>query len=455
MPLRENFLLLQKNLFPHTLNQAAHMQQEELLKAISDISYAKGIDRERLITVVQDAITLAAKRKFRQYQDVEARIHQDSGNLEVYHYKTVVENVEDQDNQLSLQEAKSLDTSAQLGDVVEYEIDNEELRKVIAQTARQMVFQKVREAEREFIYEKFKDRVGEVLNGVISRSERGRTYVNFNQTEAILYPREQIPTERYSSGDHIRVILLEVRNDPKEPAQLVVSRAHPDLLVKLFEMEVPEVYDGIVEIVGATREPGRRSKVSVRSNDSDVDPVGACVGMRGSRVQSIVNELRGEKIDIVQYSEDELTYLANALAPAELTRVKINEEEEEIDVQVEPDQLSLAIGRQGQNVRLASKLLNKKINISSTVDQTLSLEAQIRERLLASQAELDKQVEDKDSSPEDSIIEDKPQSLSAEEKPSQNQKLAPQQEAAVDNIESAEPPAETTADSATAEKNPA
>ena len=431
------------------------MQQEELLKAISDISYAKGIDRERLITVVQDAITLAAKRKFRQYQDVEARIHQDSGNLEVYHYKTVVEDVEDQDNQLSLQEAKSLDTSAQLGDVVEYEIDNEELRKVIAQTARQMVFQKVREAEREFIYEKFKDRVGEVLNGVISRSERGRTYVNFNQTEAILYPREQIPTERYSSGDHIRVILLEVRNDPKEPAQLVVSRAHPDLLVKLFEMEVPEVYDGIVEIVGATREPGRRSKVSVRSNDSDVDPVGACVGMRGSRVQSIVNELRGEKIDIVQYSEDDLTYLANALAPAELTRVKINEEEAEIDVQVEPDQLSLAIGRQGQNVRLASKLLNKKINISSTVDQTLSLEAQIRERLLASQAELDKQVEDKDASPEDSIIEDKPQSLSAEEKLFQNQKLDPQQEAAVDNIESAEPPAETTADSATAEKNPA
>jgi transcription termination/antitermination protein NusA len=262
------------------------------------------------------------------------------------------------------------------------------LSRVIAQTARQLVFQKIREAERETVYESFKDRKNEILNGIVSRTERGRTYVTFNQTEAILYHREQIPNERYASGDHIRVILLDVLNDPKEPSQLVISRTHPFLLVKLFEMEVPEIYDGIVEIVAAAREPGRRAKIAVRSNDSDVDPVGACVGMRGSRVQTIISELRGEKIDIIQYTEDLSSYVANGLAPAELSRIKIDEENKQIDVEVEPDQLSLAIGRQGQNVRLASKLLGYKINISSTQTTGLSLEEQIRERLAATQAEL-------------------------------------------------------------------
>ncbi|HEX7926173.1 MAG TPA: transcription termination factor NusA, partial [bacterium] len=233
-----------------------------------------------------------------------------------------------------------------------------------------------------------KDRKGEILNGVVSRTERGRTYVTLNQTEAILFHRDQIPNERYASGDHIRVMLLDVLNDPKEPSQLVISRTHPALLMKLFEMEVPEIYDGIVEIVAAAREPGRRAKIAVRSNDSDVDPVGACVGMRGSRVQSIISELRGEKIDIIHFAEDIPTYVANALAPAELTRIKIDEPTKTIDVEVEPDQLSLAIGRQGQNVRLASKLLGYKINVSSTRDQALSLEEQIRERLLATQQEL-------------------------------------------------------------------
>jgi N utilization substance protein A len=251
-----------------------------------------------------------------------------------------------------------------------------------------MIFQKIREAERETVFETFKDRKGEILNGVVSRTERGRTYVTFNQTEAILYHRDQIPNERYASGDHLRVILLDVLNDPKEPSLLQISRTHPQLLIKLFEMEVPEIYDGIVEIVAAAREPGRRAKIAVRSNDSDVDPVGACVGMRGSRVQSIISELRGEKIDIIHFSEDLPTYVANGLAPAELSRIKIDEATKTIDVEVEPDQLSLAIGRQGQNVRLASKLLGYKVNVSSGRDQTLSLEEQIRERLLATQQEL-------------------------------------------------------------------
>jgi len=367
------------------------MAKENLMEAIGDIARDKGIPQERLVEVIQDAITAAAKRKFKDFQDIEARMNMDSGAIEVFRYKKVTEELADPENEISLAEARQLDPDAEPGDEVEYEIDNQELSRVIAQTARQLVFQKIREAERETIFEKFKDRVGEVLNGIVSRTERGRTFITFNQTEAILYGREQIPHERYAPGDHVRVVLLDVLNDPKEPSQLVISRSHPTLLTKLFEMEVPEIYDGIVEIVTAAREPGRRAKIAVISNDPDVDPVGACVGMRGSRVQAIISELRGEKIDIIKWSDDFPTYIANALAPAELTRIKIDEENKQIDAEVEPDQLSLAIGRQGQNVRLASKLTGYKINVSSTSEKSLSLEEQIRERLLASQAELSAQ----------------------------------------------------------------
>ncbi|HUJ77052.1 MAG TPA: transcription termination factor NusA, partial [bacterium] len=294
------------------------MAKENIMEAIGDIAREKGIARERLVAVIQDAVTAAAKRKFKSFHDLEARVNSRTGELEVFRYKKVAEEVQDPENEIPLDEARRLDSLAEPGDEVEYEIDNQELRRVIAQTARQLVFQKIREAERETIFENFKDRKGEILNGVVSRTERGRTYITFNQTEAILYHREQIPNERYASGDHIRVVLMDVLNDPKEPSQLQISRTHPLLLAKLFEMEVPEIYDAIVEIVAVAREPGRRAKIAVRSNDSDVDPVGACVGMRGSRVQSIVSELRGEKIDIIQYSEDLPTYVANALAPAEL-----------------------------------------------------------------------------------------------------------------------------------------
>ena len=364
------------------------MARENILEAIGDIAREKGINRDRLVAVIQEAVTAAAKRKFKNFQDIEARLNPKTGELEVFRYKKVTDAYTDADNEIALDDARKLDSLAEPGDEVEYEIDNQELSRVIAQTARQMIFQKIREAERETIFENFKDRKGEILNGVVSRTERGRTYVTLNQTEAILFHRDQIPNERYASGDHIRVILLDVLNDPKEPSQLVISRTHPNLLMKLFEMEVPEIYDGIVEIVNAAREPGRRAKIAVRSNDSDVDPVGACVGMRGSRVQSIISELRGEKIDIIHFAEDIPTYVANALAPAELTRIKIDDTTKTIDVEVEPDQLSLAIGRQGQNVRLASKLLGYKINVSSTREQALSLEEQIRERLLATQQEL-------------------------------------------------------------------
>lgn len=364
------------------------MAQENIMDAIGDIAREKGIEKDRLLEVIQEAVTAAAKRKFKQYEDIEARINTDTGDLEVFRYKKVAAEVTDPDNEIPLSDARKLDSLAEPGDEVEYEIDNVEVSRVISQTARQLIFQKIREAERETIFENFKDRVGEVLNGVVSRTERGRTFITFNQTEAILYRREQIPNERYVSGDHMRVILLDVLNDPREPSQLVISRGDPLFLIKLFEMEVPEIYDGIVEIVNAAREPGRRAKIAVRSNDPDVDAVGACVGLRGSRVQAIISELRGEKIDIIHYTEDLPTYVNNSLAPAELNRIKINEDDQEIEVEVDPDQLSLAIGRQGQNVRLASKLLGYKVNITSTGETATSLEEQIRQRLMASEASL-------------------------------------------------------------------
>ena len=419
------------------------MAKENLIDALGDIARDKGIPKERLVEVIQEAVAAAAKRKYKQYEEIEARINMESGDLEVFRYKTVTEEMTDPENQISLDEARSLDSLAEPGDEVEYEIDNQELSRVIAQTARQMIFQKIREAERETIFENFKDRIGEVLNGVVSRTERNRTFVTFNQTEAILYRREQIPNERYGPGDHIRCILLDVLNDPKEPSQLVISRADPNLLGKLFEMEVPEIYDGIVEIVGAAREPGRRAKIAVRSNDPDVDPVGACVGMRGARVQSIISELRGEKIDIINWTDDLPSFVANALAPAELTRIRINEETREIDVEVEPDQLSLAIGKQGQNVRLASKLLDFKINISSTQDQTLTLEEQIRERLLASQAELS------------STAEGVSAGSTAEAAPAEEAPVTPEPSAEAAPAEEAPVTLEPSAEAAPAEEPPA
>ncbi|MDH4121767.1 MAG: transcription termination factor NusA [Deltaproteobacteria bacterium] len=386
--------------------KSSHMK-DNLLDAIGDVAREKGLPRDKVMQVVQEAVSAAAKKKFKDFDDVEARLNAKTGALEVFRYKRVVDSDDiDDDNEISLKHARSLDSLAEEGDEVEYEIDNIELRRVIAQTARQMVFQKIREAERENIFESFKDRKGEIISGMVSRSERGRTILTLNNFEATLFGRESIPGERLSPGEHVRVVLLDVLNEPRERSQLVISRTHPLLLIKLFEMEVPEVYDGIVEIVAAAREPGRRAKVAVKSNDPDVDPVGACVGMRGSRVQTIISELKGEKVDIIKFSDDLPTYVANALAPSEISRIKIDEATQQIDVEVEPDQLSLAIGRQGQNVRLASKLTGYKINVSSSREQALSLEEQIRERLMASQAQLAAAAKAADEAQEESASQE-------------------------------------------------
>lgn len=356
--------------------------KDNLQEVISELSKEKGIERETVIQLIESAVTAAARKKLGKYETLEAHFDAKSGQMELFQYKRVVEFPENDDNEISLEVARQMDESAEIGDEVEFEIDEKEFQR-IAQSARQLILKKVKDAEREMVYNTFRERKGEILTGTVIRTEiGGRIAINFNKTEAYLFKKEQIPGDRYEHGDHIRVYLYEVNNDPQKPSQLMISRTHPGFLLKLFEMEVPEVYDGIVEMFNAAREPGKRAKVAVFTNDSDVDPVGACVGMRGSRVQAIVNELRGEKIDIVRYAEDLPSYMQNALAPAEIVRMEINQESKEINAWVESDQLSLAIGKQGQNVRLASKLIGFKINVSPIQERTKeSIDQQLAKEL--------------------------------------------------------------------------
>ncbi len=352
--------------------------KDNLLDIINDVSKEKGLDKEVLTQIVEESIIEVVEKKLR-YNTVEGRIHPKTGKIEMYHYKTVVDVVEDKNNHISLQEVGKLDPDAFIGDEVEYEINPKEISR-IAHSARQIIFSSIRDAEREMVVNTFEKKIGEIITGTVLRAEtNGRVSINFmNRTEAYLFRREQIPGEPFGFGDHIRVYLMDVNNNPQKASQLTISRTHPGLLIKMFEMEVPEIFDGIVKIVHAAREPGRRAKISVYTTDEEVDPVGACVGMRGTRVQTIVNELHGEKIDIVRWSEEIETYACNALAPAEIESMEIDEENKEIDVIVAPNQLSLAIGRQGQNVRLASKLIGYKINVSADEEEEqLSIEEQL------------------------------------------------------------------------------
>ncbi|MBF0238270.1 MAG: transcription termination factor NusA [SAR324 cluster bacterium] len=342
--------------------------KDNLIEIINDVSKEKGLDRDKLIHLVEEAIVQAAKKKL-PYQVIEGHLNPKTGQIELFQYKEVVDDLDDPNNEISLEEALEMDPSAVLGDEVEYEVEEKEFLR-IAQSARQLIFKRIKEAERENIVETFLSKKGEILTGTVVRTEsNGRVAINFmNKTEAYLFPKEQIPGEVFRYGDHIRVYLMDINNDPQKTSQLSISRTHPGLLIKLFEMEVPEIFDGIVKIVTAAREPGKRAKISVYTNDPDVDPVGACVGMKGNRVQVIVNELQGEKIDIIRWSDDLNEYLQNALNPAEITKMEMKENGD-INVWVEADQLSLAIGKQGQNVRLASKVsvLIPKRNVASYV----------------------------------------------------------------------------------------
>ena len=331
---------------------------------IEQVGRDKGIAKEIIIEALESAVLTASRKKFGSQKDIEAHYNEESGEVELFQFMNVVETVEDGETQISLEEARDLDEEAELGDSLGMKLDTSDFGRIAAQTAKQVIIQRVRDAERENIYSEFKDRKGELVTGNVQRIERGNLYVNVGRAEAVLYSREQVPGETYRQGERIRAYILDVQKTVRGP-QIFLSRTHPGLLIRLFELEVPEISEGIIKIVSAAREPRERAKIAVYTKDSDVDPVGACVGMRGSRVQSVVQELRGERIDIVPYAEDPAKYVCNALSPAKISTVYIDEENRYMEVIVPDDQLSLAIGKKGQNVRLASKLTGWKIDIKS------------------------------------------------------------------------------------------
>jgi N utilization substance protein A len=339
--------------------------QPELSRVIEQVSKEKGIDRSVVINAIETAMLSAAKKLVSADTQLEATFNPEIGEVELFKILTVVEDVSNPETQISVEEAReTLDPDAQVGDDLLQKLD-QRYGRIAAQAAKQSLIQRLRDAERDIIYNEFKDRKGDLTHsGIVQRFEKKNIIVNLGRTDAILPEKEQIPRERYRQGDRIRAYILEVEMSSKGP-QIVLSRTHPGFLIKLFEQEVPEVYEGIVEIKGAAREPGGRAKIAVVSNDPDVDPVGACVGMKGTRVQAVVQELRGEKIDIVHWTPDAAEFVCRALAPAKVAKIIMDEDEKSMEVIVPDDQLSLAIGRKGQNVRLASRLTGFKLDVRS------------------------------------------------------------------------------------------
>ncbi|PIE68039.1 MAG: transcription termination/antitermination protein NusA [Deltaproteobacteria bacterium] len=336
----------------------------DIKRVVEQVSRDKGIDVEILIRALEEALRSAARKKFGSKVDIEAQYSQETGEIEVFQFKEVVVDVTEPDLQISLEEGRKLDPGCEMGDSLGTKMDTSTFGRIAAQSAKQVIIQKMKDAERDAVYSSYIDRKGEVINGIVQRVDRGNIIVNLGSTEAILPTREQIPRENYRRGDRIRALILDVLYDTRGP-QIVLSRTHPELLINLFKTEVPEISEGIVEIKGAAREPGSRAKFAVSSNDSDIDPVGACVGMKGSRVQNVVQELRGEKIDIITWHVDAAKYVCNALAPAEISRVIIDEEGSAMEVIVPDEFLSVAIGKRGQNVRLASKLTGWHLDVNS------------------------------------------------------------------------------------------
>jgi len=336
---------------------------------IEQVQREKGISRDVIIDAIETAILTAVRRKVGQDLDLEARYNPETGEIEVFQFRTVVEEVKDPDTEILLEDARrELDEESEVGDSIGIKVDTSNLGRIAAQTAKQVIMQKVRDAERESIYEQYKDRKGDLVSGTVQRIERGgHILVNLGKTEALLPMSEQIPNETFRRGERVRALVIDVRKDTRGP-QIILSRTHPGFLIRLFELEVPEIASGDVKIINAVRDPGERAKIAVYTKDSHIDPVGSCVGVRGSRVQNIVQELRGERIDIIPWTPDYTTFICSSLAPAKISKVFIDEENRLIEVVVDEDQLSLAIGKRGQNVRLASKLTEWRIDIKSEVE---------------------------------------------------------------------------------------
>ena len=336
---------------------------QELIQVIDQISKEKGISKEMVIEAVESALVSAAKRKYGA-QRVAVQIDPKRGDISMFAYKKVVPAVLNPDEEITLEDAISHFPEAQMDGEVPFQVEFEGFGRIAAQTARQVIVQKVREAERDVVLREFNEKIGQLVNGIVLRHEKGAYFIDLGKTEAVLPAREQVPRENYRRGDRVRAHVLEVKDTSKGP-QVVLSRSHPDFVSKLFEMEVPEIYENIVEIKGVVREAGDRTKIAVASKDSHVDPVGACVGMKGARVQAVVRELRGEKIDIIPWSDDPRIFIAKALSPAVVEKVGVTEEDRAALAVVADAQLSLAIGKKGQNVRLAAKLTGWKIDILS------------------------------------------------------------------------------------------
>jgi N utilization substance protein A len=339
--------------------------QQDLNRVIEQVSKEKGIDKSILISALENAMVSAAKKTFGHQRKIEAQFNSEIGEVELFEAKTVVETVQDSTTEITRDDAReNLDPDAEVGDELLCKLDSSVFGRIAAQAAKQNIVQRVRDAEREIVYNEFKGREGQLVNGIVQRFEKRNIIVNLGRTDAILPEKEQVPRERYRQGDRIRAYIVSVEITSRGP-QIVLSRTHPGMLIQLFAQEVPEIYEGIVEVKGAAREPGGRAKIAVVSHDLDVDPVGACVGMKGTRVQSVVQELRGEKIDIVHWLPDQAEFVCRALAPARVAKIIIDDDDHTMEVVVPDDQLSLAIGKKGQNVRLASRLTGWRIDVCS------------------------------------------------------------------------------------------
>ena len=367
-----------------TNNQA--IDSSELIIAMEELEKEKGIKKDYLLEAIETALVTAYKRNFDSAENVRITMDKETGEIHVYAEKDVVEKPEDVENnklQISLEDAKRINSKLEVGDKAEIEQVPKNFGRIAAQTAKQVIVQKIREASRNFLFDEFNERKGEIVSGIIQKADGGTVVLDLGKLEGIMPVKEQIPTEKYKVNDKIRAYIVDVERGTKGAPQVIVSRAHNDFVRKLFELEIPEIYEGLIEIKGVSRDPGNRCKVAVYSSNENIDPVGSCVGQKGIRIQNIINELNGEKIDVIEWSEDPATYISAALLPAEVMAVDVKPEEKFAQVIVRDDQLSLAIGKAGQNARLVARLTNWKIDIKS--------ESQFREMLanLSKNAEIE------------------------------------------------------------------
>ena len=363
-------------------------ENKELIQAIDELENERGISKAYLLEALESALVSAYKRNFDSAENVSISINDTTGEVKVFSVKEVVEEVEDEMTQISLEVATKKDKKVKLGDTVQLEIIPKDFGRIAAQTAKQVIVQKIREAERNMVYTEYNDRKGEIVTGIIQKADGGTLVLDLGKLEGIMPVKDQIPTESYNVNDKIRAYVVSVERGLKGEPQVLVSRSHPDFVRKLFEFEIPEIYEGLIEIKSVSRDAGNRSKVAVYSTNENIDPVGSCVGQKGIRIQNIINELKGEKIDVIEWNEDPAIYISAALLPAQVMAVDVKEEEKFAQVIVPDDQLSLAIGKAGQNARLAARLTNWKIDIKS--------ESQFRELLAYENAQEEEEVNDEE-----------------------------------------------------------